>query len=79
MHNARTIVKADVFSRDIVHCGNHLKAVSKVKGLGTHITSNLSWSLQAKKGANKANSVLGFIKPTKGPKNFELLSKLYSS
>ena len=40
-------------------CGNNLKGVSEVKNLGIRITSNLSWSLQAKKCANKADSVLG--------------------
>ena len=60
-------------------CGNHLKAVSEVKDLGIHITSNLSWSLQANKCANKANSVLGFIRRTVGPNNSELFSKLYKS
>ena len=45
-------------------CGNQLKAVSEVKDLGIYITSNLSWSMQANKCANKANSVLGFIRRT---------------
>ena len=60
-------------------CDNRLKAVSEVKDLGIHITSNLSWSLQANKCANKANSVLGFISRTVGPRNSELFSKLYKS
>ena len=60
-------------------CGNHLKSVSEVKDLGIYITSNLSWSTQANKCANKANSVLGFIKRTVGPKNPQLFSKLYKS
>ena len=59
--------------------GNQLKSVSNVKDLGIHITSNLSWSPQANKCANKANSVLGFISRTVGPKNSELFSKLYKS
>ena len=60
-------------------CGNHLKAVSEVKDLGIHITSNLVWSLHANKCANKANSVLGFIRRTVGPNNSELFLKLYKS
>ena len=44
-----------------------------------YITSNLSWSMQTNKCANKANSVLGFIRRTVGPKNPELFSKLYKS
>ena len=43
-------------------CGNQLKAVSEVKDLGIYITSYLSWSMQGNKCANKANSVLGFIR-----------------
>ena len=35
--------------------------------------------MQAKKCANKANSVLGFIKRMVGPKNPQLFSKLYKS
>ena len=35
--------------------------------------------MQANKCANKANSVLGFIRRTVGPKNPELFSKLYKS
>ena len=35
--------------------------------------------MQANKCANKANSVLGFIKRTVGPKNPQLFSKLYKS
>ena len=50
-------------------CGNQLKAVSEVKDLGISSTSNLSWSMQANKYANKANRVLGFIRQTVGPKN----------
>ncbi|XP_067030545.1 uncharacterized protein [Acropora muricata] len=57
-------------------CGNQLKAVSEVKDLGIYITSNLPWSTQANKCANKANSVLGFIRRTVGPKNPELFPKL---
>ena len=60
-------------------CDDRLKAVSEVKDLGIHITSNLSWSLQANKYANKANSVLGLISRTVGPRNSELFSKLYKS
>ena len=60
-------------------CGNQLKSVSNVKDLGIHITSNLSWSLQANKCANKANNVLGFISRTVGPQNSELFSKLYKN
>ena len=55
------------------------ESVSEVKDLGIYITSNLSWSMQANKCANKANSVLGFIKRTVGPKNPQLFSKLYKS
>jgi len=36
--------------------GSQLKAVSNVKDLGIHITSNPSWSLQTNKCENKANS-----------------------
>lgn len=43
------------------------------------MTSNLSWSLQATKCANKANSVLGFVRRIVGPKNPDLFSKLYKS
>ena len=61
-------------------CGNQLKAVSEVKDLGIYITStNLSWSMQANKCANNANSVLEFIRRAVGPKNPELFSKLYKS
>jgi hypothetical protein len=60
-------------------CGSILKTVSEVKELGIYITSNLSWSLQATKCANKANSLLGFIKRTVGSKNSDLFSKLYKS
>ena len=60
-------------------CGNQLKAVSEVKDLGIYITSNLSWSMQTNKCANKANSVLGFIRRVVGPNNTELFSKLYKS
>ena len=60
-------------------CGNQLKAVSEVKDLGIYITSNLSWSMQANKCANKVNSVLGFIRRTVGPKNPQLFWKLYKS
>ena len=55
------------------------ESVSEVKDLGIYITSNLSWSMQAHICANKANSVLGFIKRTVGPKNPQLFSKLYKS
>ena len=48
------------------------KAVSEVvKDLGIYITLNLSWSMQANKCANKANSVLGFIRRAVVPKNPE--------
>ena len=60
-------------------CGSILKTVSEVKDLGIYITSNLSWSLQATKCANKANSLLGFIKRIVGPKSPDLFSKLYKS
>ena len=53
--------------------------MSETKDLGIYITSNLSWSLQANKCANKANSVLGFVRRTVGPKNPDLFSKLYKS
>ena len=53
-------------------CGSILKTVSEVKDLGIYITSNLLWSLQATKCANKANSLLGFIKRTVGPKSPDL-------
>ena len=56
--------KNDYSSPEYHLCGNQLKAVSEVKDLGIYITSNLSWSTQANKCANKANSVLGFIRRT---------------
>ena len=71
--------KNDYSSPQYHLCGNQLKAVSEVKDLGIYITSNLSWSMQANKCANKANSVLGFIRRTVGPKNPQLFSKLYKS
>ena len=49
--------------------GSIHKTVPEVKDLGIYITSNLTWSLQATKCANKANSLLGFIKRTVGPKS----------
>ena len=74
------ISKKNDYSSPQYHlCGNQLKAVSEVKDLGIYITSNLSWSMQANKCANKANSVLGFIRRTVGPKNPQLFSKLYNS
>ena len=69
--------KNDYSSRQYHPCGNQLKTVSEIKDLGIYITSNLSWSIQANKCANKANSVLGFIRRTVGPKDPELFSKLY--
>ena len=71
--------KNDYSSPQYHLCGNQLKAVTKVKDLGIYTTSNLSWSMQANKSANKANSVLGFIRRTVGPKNPQLFSKLYKS
>ena len=77
---AMRISKKNDYSSPQYHlCGNQLKAVSEVKDLGIYITSNLSWSMQANKCANKANSVLGFIRRTVGPKNPQLFSKLYKS
>ena len=77
---AMRISKKNDYSSPKYHlCGNQLKAVSEVKDLEIYITSNLSWSLQANKCASKANSVLGFIKRTVGPKNPQLFSKLYKS
>ena len=74
------ISKKNDYSSPQYHlCGNQLKAVSEVKDLGIYITSNLSWSMQTNKCANKANSVLGFIRRTVGPKNPQLFSKLYKS
>ena len=69
--------KNDYSSPQFHPCGNQLKTVSEIKDLGIYITSNLSWSIQANKCANKANSVLGFIRRTVGPKDPELFSKLY--
>ena len=60
-------------------CGNKLNQVSETKDLGIYVTSNLSWSLQVTKCANKANSVLGFVRRTVGPNNPDLFSKLYKS
>ena len=57
--------------------GDELKVVSEVKDLGIYLTSSLTWSLQANKCPSKANSILGFIKRTVGPKNSKLFSKLY--
>ena len=75
---AMRISKKNDYSSPQYHlCGNQLKALSEVKDLGIYITSNLSWSMQANKCANKANSVLGFIRRTVGPKDPELFSKLY--
>ena len=77
---AMRISKKNDYSSPQYHlCGNQLKAVSEVKDLGIYITSNLSWSMQANKCANKANSVLGFIRRTVGPKNPEFFFKLYKS
>ena len=62
---AMRISKKNDYSSPQYHlCGNQLKAVSEVKDLGIYITSNLSWSMQANKCANKANIVLGFIRRT---------------
>ena len=69
--------KNDYLSAQYHLCGNQLKTVSEVKDLGIYITSNLSWSIQANKCANKANSVLGFIRRTVGPKDPELFAKHY--
>ena len=64
------IPKKNDYSSPQYHlCGDQLKAVSEVKDLGIYITSNLSWSMQDNKCANKANSVLGFIRRVVGPKN----------
>ena len=71
--------KNDTSSPGYHLCGNRLNNVFKTKDLGIYITSNLSWSLQATKCANKANSVLGFVRWTVGPKNPDLFSKLYKS
>ena len=71
--------KNDYSSPQYNLCGNQLKAVSEVKDLEIYFTSSLSWSMQANKCANKANSVLGFIRRAVGPKNLELFSKLYKS
>ena len=69
--------KNDYSSPQYHPCGNQLKTVPEIKDLGVYITSNLSWSIQANKWANKANSVLGFIRRTVGPKDPDLFSKLY--
>ena len=69
--------KNDYSSPQFHPCGNQLKTVSEIKDLGIYITSNLSWSIQANKCANKANSVPGFIRRTVDPKDPELFSKLY--
>ena len=66
--------KNDTSSPGYHLCGNRLNTVSETKDLGIYITSNLSWSLQATKCANKANSVLGFVRRTVGPKNPDLFS-----
>ena len=74
------ISKKNDYSSPRYHlCGSQLKVVSEVKDLGIYITSNLSWSMQVNKCANEANSVLGFIRRTVGPKNPQLFSKLYKS
>ena len=72
------ISKKNDYSSPQYHlCGNQLKTVSEIKDLGIYITSNPSWSIQANKCANKANSVLGFIRRTVGPKDPELFAKHY--
>ena len=71
--------KNDTSSPGYHLCGNRLKTVFETKDLGIYITSNLSWSLQATKCTNKANSVLGFVRRTVLPKNPDLFSKLYKS
>ena len=71
--------KNDTSSPGYHLCGNRLNTVSETKDLGIYITSNLSWSLQATKCANKANNVLGFVRRTAGPKNPDLFSKLNKS
>ena len=69
--------KNDYSSPQYHLCGNQSKAVSEVKDLGIYITSNLSWSMQANKCANKADNML--LRRAVGPKNPELFSKLYKS
>ena len=54
--------KNDISEPQYFLCGNQFKVVSNIKDLRIYITSNLSWSLQANKCANKANSVIGFIR-----------------
>ena len=71
--------KNDTSSPGYHLCGNRSNTVSKTKDLNIYIMSNLSWSLQATKCANKANSVLGFVRWTVGPNNPDLFSKLYKS
>ena len=71
--------KNDTSSPGYHLCGNRLNTVSETKDLGIYITSNKSWSLQATKCANKANSVIGFVRRTVGPNNPDLFSKLYKS
>ena len=71
--------KSDTSCPEYYLCGNKLNQVSETKDLGIYVRSNLSWSLQVTKCANKANSVLGFVRHTVGPKNPDLFSKLYKS
>ena len=71
--------KNDTSSPGYHLCGNRSNTVSKTKDLNIYIMSNSSWSLQATKCANKANSVLGFVRWTVGPNNPDLFSKLYKS
>ena len=56
-----------------------LNVVDETKDLGVNITSKLSWSLHVNQCVNKANRVLGFLKRTVGPKNYQLFSKLYKT
>ena len=71
--------KNDTSCPEYYLCGNKLNQVSETKDLVIYVTSNLSWSLQVTKCANKANSVLGFVRRTVGPKNPNLFSTLYKS
>ena len=72
-----------VFTRHIFRTRTDIaRTDSIVVKFSSHRAINFSHQrlqLMANKCANKANSVLGFIRRTVGPKNPELFSKLYKS
>ena len=56
-----------------------VNVVDETKDIGINITSKLSWSLHVNQCVNKANRVLGFLKRTVAPKNYQLFSNLYKT